>query len=263
MRFIDSDGHLSSLTGLSDEKKSDDSVKVKCIYPELPPSIVSINTLNSRNKPKNNENYLKAFTKELDALKVNRIGILKGFDLSIHYNGELQHLYSSDLCHIIDQYKSLDVKIYFNTKHSELTDEEKHLHKVGTLSPKEVLLHSLQNAGVEGGDTFISNGGVLKATKEKRVMIIKCSCSRTTRGNKGTDFSEYTFDSITNNHKNNRHGNVGKHGKHRRGSVLPQGNNVLCPFLLTIYNDANGYYVRSKYCQPHHKFHPWRGHVCI
>ena len=119
---------------------------------------------------------------------MNRIGILKGFDLSIYYNGELQDLYGSDLCHIIDQYKSLDVKIYFNARHSELTDEEKLLHKVGTLSPKDVLLRSLQNAAIDGGDTLISSGGVLKATKEKRVMIIKCSCFHTTRGNKGSDF---------------------------------------------------------------------------
>ena len=263
MGFIDCDSHLSSLTGLTDENKTDDSVKNKCIYPELPPSIVSISGLNSRKQPKNNENYLKAFERELHALKVKRIGILKGFELSICHDGDVQHLYGADLCHIIDQYKSLDVKIYFNAKHSELTAEEQLLHKVPTLAPKEVLLRSIQNAAVEGGDTLISNGGILKGTTGKRMMLIRCSCVRATRSNKGSHFSEYRIDSMTNNRKNNRHGNVGKHGKHRCGSVLPLRNNALCPFSLPIYNDENGYYVRSKYCQPHHEFHPRRGHIRI
>ena len=68
---------------------------------------------------------------------------------------------------------------------------------------------------------------------------------------------------MTNNCKNNRHGNIGKHGKKIRASFLPKKSNILCPFYLTIYKDVHGYYVRSKYCHPYQQFHPQRGHIRI
>ena len=68
---------------------------------------------------------------------------------------------------------------------------------------------------------------------------------------------------MTNNRKNNRHGNIGKKGKQRRGSFLPKRKDAICPFSLPIYKDENGYYALSKYCYPFHQFHPQRGHIRI
>ena len=57
---------------------------------------------------------MKAFDKELHALKVNEIRILEGLKLSVYHEGDVQHVYgnlpSEDLYYIIKQYKMLDVK---------------------------------------------------------------------------------------------------------------------------------------------------------
>ena len=68
---------------------------------------------------------------------------------------------------------------------------------------------------------------------------------------------------MTNNHKNNRHGNIRKKRKLRRGSFLPKRKDDICPFSLTIYKDENGYYAHSKYCYQFHQFHTGRGHIRI
>ena len=200
MSFSHSDGSLSSLTGSSAGRKSDDSLKLKHIYTdkrrqiterEIPPTLSK--SIEGK-KEKNNESYLTAFQKELDVLKAERIALMEGFELSICHAGNLHHIYenlvSADLCHTLERYKSLDVKIYFNSKHSELSPEEKVLYKVPTISPKELLLCSIQESSIKGGDTLINNG-CMKTTKELRVMIIKCSCNRITRGNESACFSEY------------------------------------------------------------------------
>ena len=132
MTFTNSDGSLSSLTGSSAGRKSDNSLKLEheyidrrreIIQAEIPPALS-----NGINEKRNNESYLIAFHKELDALKVKRIAIMKEFELSISHAGILHYIYSNissaDLCYIMEQYKMLDVKIYFNSKSSELFPED-------------------------------------------------------------------------------------------------------------------------------------------
>ena len=121
-------------------------------------------------------------------MRVKIIGISKGFELFIPHKEDLHHVYSNllsaDLCYTIEQYKMMNIIIYVDIKHSKLTPQEKFFDKLPTLSPEEILLGFLQESDVEGRDTVISNRTVLKTTKEKRIMMIKCSCSGITRANK-------------------------------------------------------------------------------
>ena len=56
-----------------------------------------------------------------------------------------------------------------------------------------------------------------------------------------------------------------KHRKTQKKTffILPKDRNVVCSCYLTIYKDVHSYYVISKFCHPHHQFHPQRGHICI
>ena len=150
-------------------------------------------------------------------MKEKRIGILKGFELFIPHREIIHHVYSNllsaDLCYILKQYKMLEVKIYSNTKHSELSPQKTIFDKLPTFLPEKIFLGSLQESDIEGRDIVISSRTVLKTIKEKRIMMIKCSCNCITRADKNIGSSKIQVYSHTNNCKNNCHGNIGKHGK--------------------------------------------------
>ena len=101
-----------------------------------------------------------------------------------------------------------------------------------------------------------------KTNNEKWVMSIRCSCHCTTCSTETNSFTDSCCNTYTNNCKNNRHGTIGKHGKIRQGALLSKQKDMVCPFHLTIYQDQYGFYVRSNSCNPYHKFHPKRNHLC-
>ena len=114
---------------------------------------------------------MKASEKKMDTLKSIRVRIMKGFKLSIYCEEDIYSLHgnvhSVDLCCFIEQCKILDVRIYFSMKYLGLTPKAKFCDKVQTLSPKELLLHSLQESTFEGKNTFISNEEFSKSQKKK------------------------------------------------------------------------------------------------
>ena len=216
--------------------------------------------------PKHNLKFLQSFEKELMELRKKRLGIMNNFGLFVsHVHGEqtvLNSKNSADLCSLLVEYKNLDVKIYFSPIHSQLTPEERLIDTCIKPSPKQILLRSIKQSGKDGGDVLISNGMTCANNNKHWVMNICCSCHRLTQSNKMNAFTDYRADTYSNNCKNNRKGAVVKHSRIRRSAQLSKNKDMLCPFYLTIYEDENGFYVKSKSCNPYHENHPKRNHLC-
>ena len=176
-------------------------------------SQVSVNSSSgddNEKEPINNHQYhLDKLERDLSKLTKERRGKMENFTLHLYHSSTNEHfdsLQSDDLCAIIEKYKKLDVKIYFDKRHSQLTVKELAMDNPPILSPKDILLRSLQESARSGGDTIIGNGGIRKTTGEQKILNINCSCNRLTRAIQHFVFSDFCQDTYSNNRRNNRHG---------------------------------------------------------
>ena len=241
----------------------DDAFNVTNIHQSLEDSSGDENNLEHF---KRNQYHLNKLEIDLAELTKERLGKMENFTVHLYHfstNEYFDTLKSCDLCSIIEQYKNLDIKIYFDKKHSQLTAKELAMDHPPILSSKEILLRSLQESAVAGCDTIISNGGIRKTTGEQKILNIKCSCNRLTRAIQHFVYSDYRQDTYSNNRRNNRQGLQGRRGKKRRGAILSKDKDALCPFSIPVYQDCLGYYVRSKFTHPYHETHPRRDHIRV
>ena len=168
-----------------------------------------------------------------------------------------------DLCALLYQNKNNNIKAYFHPNHSYCKEatpgmDINNIKVDKTSTPKTTLLRVLQNAALRGGDKITSNG--YGGNSKNIVQYIRCQCSQKYEGNTRRD-GKYRQDSYVNNRRNNRNGATGANGIKRTDTALSRTKDNLCSFYLSLFQDENGFYVKSKNCNVFHRNHAKRNHI--
>jgi hypothetical protein len=193
---------------------------------------------------------------EINQLNETRKGIIEmEVDVRVPKLTMPSHYYKQDICELVHTHRVSKVLIYFSPKYA--------LNATG----KKELYSDLHNACIAGGDRIALWG----KGKGKQVLDIRCQCVAVYRGpkvDKGTEAlvarDDYRIESYTNNRKNQRHGHKGRTSSHQTG--IDQRNfkeEDKCPFILSVFMDATGYFMKSTAGCVLHQFHARHDHLRV
>ena len=193
----------------------------------------------------------------LQNIRKERIGIIH-FQTYTIYPDEVPSFcnrepVSANICQLLNQNRNLKGKLYF---HPRYTYPSPNL---------PLLMKDLQKAAFAGGDIIVNGGGVKSSIlrQEWQVMRLVCQCSQIYRGkkfNKQTqsivENDNYRNEAISNKRRCTRVGIMGAHGPHKTSTTRRLSADAdRCPFLLPIYQDFWGYFLKFGVGNPHHNYH--------
>jgi hypothetical protein len=200
----------------------------------------------------------RAVLYEINQLNGPRLGVIEmEVDVRVPSMSLPSSFVKQDICRLIQQNKFTNAHIYFLPKYT--LDQE----------GRDALYTDLLRASLLGGDRVTLWGKGNKKSKGQQCMYIRCQCGIIYRGDKIDKVTgkiierdDYRNTTYSNDRKNQRHGQSGRNASHRTVSDrrLTKDEDA-CPFSISVFQDKDGFYIKSKLGSVTHQFHPRRDHL--
>ena len=161
-----------------------------------------------------------------------------------------------NICQLMADYTNVPARIYFCSQTYPNSE-----------AGKASLLDALRLAAHHGEDKLISGSEKSnKRKREKHEYVLICQRGRNYSGNKFDSETneivhrpDYLEAAISNPRSKCRHGPAGRSGSRRTSTSMCLGpDQPKCPFNVSLYKDALGFYIKTGIGNPFHQYHPPR-----